>query len=129
MFIIGRPTIKVGTTRIGENCAPVTNDERSTLARLLQSVRDGAVSIDEASAYLGGHRRDDAFDYAELDHLRSERTGFAEVILAEGKTPRQVAEIAVALHARAGTVMATRVTREHFDEVKRESLDAVHHDA
>ena len=105
----------------------MTNDERSTLARLLQSVRDGAVSIDEASAYLGGHVRDDALDYAELDHLRAERTGFAEVIFAEGKTPRQVAEIAVALCARAGTVMATRVSREQFEAVQRELPHAVFH--
>src|ERR1700681_3729792 len=91
----------------GETCIPVTNDERSTLARLLESVRDGVVSIDEASAYLGGHVRDDRLEFAELDHLRGERTGFAEVIFSEGKTPRQVADIAVALSARAGAVMAT----------------------
>lgn len=105
----------------------MTNDERSTLARLLQSVRDGAVSIDEASAYLGGHSRDETLEYAELDHLRGERTGFAEVIFADGKTPRQVAEIAVALCARAGTVMATRVTLEQFEAVHGELPHAVHH--
>ena len=62
--------------QVGETSTPVTNDERSTLARLLQSVRDGAVSIDEASAYLGGRVRDDELEFAELDHLRGERTGF-----------------------------------------------------
>src|SRR5476649_941135 len=112
---------------MGETCIAVTNDQRSTLARLLQSVRDGAVSIDEASAYLVGHVRDDALDYAELDHLRAERTGFSEVIFAEGKTPRQVAEIAIALCARAGTVMATRVTREQFVAVQSELPHAIFH--
>lgn len=106
----------------------MTNDQRSTLARLLQSVRDGAVSIDEASAYLGGRSHDDGLGYAELDHLRAERTGFAEVIFSDGKTPRQVAEIAVALCARAGTVMATRATREHFEAVLLEVPFALYHD-
>jgi NCAIR mutase (PurE)-related protein len=106
----------------------VTNDQRSTLARLLQSVRDGAVSIDEASAYLGGRAHDDGLGYAELDHLRAERTGFAEVIYSDGKTPRQVAEIAVALCARAGTVMATRASRLHFEAVLLEVPFALYHD-
>jgi NCAIR mutase (PurE)-related protein len=105
----------------------VNNDQRTTLARLLQSVRDGAVSIDEASAYLGGRERDDGLDFAELDHLRGERTGFSEVIFSEGKTARQVADIAVALFARAGTVMATRATREHFEAVQRALPTAVYH--
>src|SRR6202163_4391367 len=111
----------------GESCNPVTNDERSTLARLLQSVRDGAVSIDEASAYLEGRVRDDGLDFADLDHLRGERTGFSEVIFSEGKTPRQVADISVALCAHAATVMATRATREHFDAVQRALPYAVYH--
>ena len=113
---------------IGETCSSVTNDQRSTLARLLQSVRDGAVSIEEASAYLGGRSPDDGLGYAQLDHLRAERTGFAEVVYSEGKTPRQVAEIAVALCARAGTVMATRASREHFDAVLSEMPFAIYHD-
>jgi NCAIR mutase (PurE)-related protein len=134
-FMVGRPMTIFVTTydsrgpfrATGESSNAVTNDERSTLARLLQSVRDGAVSIDEASAYLEGRARDDSLDFAELDHLRAERTGFSEVIFSEGKTASQVADIAVALAARAATVMATRATREHFDAVQRELPYAVYH--
>jgi NCAIR mutase (PurE)-related protein len=134
-FMVGRPMTIFVTTydsrgpfrAAGESSNPVTNDESSTLARLLQSVRDGAVSIDEASAYLEGRVRDDNLDFAELDHLRAERTGFSEVIFSEGKTASQVADIAVALTARAATVMATRATREHFDAVQRALPYAVYH--
>ena len=85
------------------------------------------MSIDEASAYLDGRAGDDRLAYADLDHLRAERTGFSEVIFSEGKTPRQVAEIAVALCARAGSVIATRAAREHFDAVHKELTHAIYH--
>jgi NCAIR mutase (PurE)-related protein len=106
----------------------VKHDQRSTLARLLQSVRDGAVSIDEASAYLDGRAADDQLDFADLDHLRRERTGFAEVIFCSGKSPDQVAAIAVALCAHEGSVMATRASRDQFDAVRRELPAACYHD-
>ncbi|VVC71881.1 N5-carboxyaminoimidazole ribonucleotide mutase [uncultured archaeon] len=49
-------------------------------------------------------------DFARLDDGREERTGFPEVILAEGKAPAQVVAIA---RAARGTVIVSRVSGAH----------------
>jgi pyridinium-3,5-biscarboxylic acid mononucleotide synthase len=55
-----------------------------------------------------------------LDRHRERRTGHAEAVYAEGKTPEQVA-VATAELARdaQGAVFATRATRDQFDAVAR----------
>ena len=54
-------------------------------------------------------------DYT-LDFDRLRRVGFPEVVLAEGKTPAQIAEICRQL-ARAHDVLVTRLTPERWEEV------------
>lgn len=54
-------------------------------------------------------------DYT-LDFDRLRRVGFPEIVLAEGKTPVQVAEICTQL-ARAHDVLVTRLTPERWEEV------------
>jgi NCAIR mutase (PurE)-related protein len=48
-------------------------------------------------------------EYATLDHQRSLRAGFPEVIFGQGKSPAQMVAIARRLSARHGVVLATRV--------------------
>lgn len=50
--------------------------------------------------------------FATLDHSRPDRKGFPEVVLASGKTPEQVAEIAARLFERSGVVLVTRASPE-----------------
>jgi hypothetical protein len=54
-------------------------------------------------------------DYT-LDFDRMRRVGFPEVVLAEGKTPEQIAEISRQL-ARACDVLVTRLARERWEEL------------
>lgn len=54
---------------------------------------------------------DETTEYT-LDTDRGRRCGFPEVIFASGKTPEQVAGIAVTLYRRNGVVLATRATPE-----------------
>jgi NCAIR mutase (PurE)-related protein len=55
-----------------------------------------------------------------LDRHREHRTGHAEAVYAEGKTPEQVAVAAAELARDAvGAVFATRATREQFEAVAR----------
>lgn len=92
---------------------------------LLENVQNGAVSCDEALGAL----RDLPFEelgFAKVDHHRGLRQGFPEVIFSQGKTPSQVAAIAVALHSRGATVLATRASHEAF-EVVREALPAANY--
>jgi NCAIR mutase (PurE)-related protein len=56
--------------------------------------------------------------YARVDLQRKERCGRAEVIFGNGKTPEEVAGISVALREAGQPVLATRITRAHFDAVQ-----------
>ncbi|MGH9369143.1 MAG: nickel pincer cofactor biosynthesis protein LarB [Thermoanaerobaculia bacterium] len=59
-------------------------------------------------------------DYT-LDFDRLRRVGFPEIVLAEGKTPEQVAEICRQL-ARAHDVLVTRLPPERWEEVAAQPL-------
>jgi NCAIR mutase (PurE)-related protein len=67
--------------------------------------------------------------FARVDVHRELRQGAPEAILAEGKTPQQVAEIALALLAGgAGSVLATRADADTRQAVKRVAPDAQEHE-
>ncbi|HEY2801557.1 MAG TPA: nickel pincer cofactor biosynthesis protein LarB, partial [Chthoniobacterales bacterium] len=58
---------------------------------------------------------------------RRRRTGFPEVIFAQGKTPAEVAQIASVVLEHEPVLLATRVTREQFDAVQAQFPAAVFH--
>lgn len=92
---------------------------------LLDCVRAHSMSVDEALAYFADRSAQaDGLDYATLDHLRCDRTGFSEVIFCTGKTDDQVASIAVALARRSGVVLATRATESAFEAVRAQLPEA-----
>ncbi len=79
------------------------------LERLLTQVRQGRVTIDDAMQRLRSMPFED-LGFASLDHHRSLRQGFPEVVLCEGKTVPQVTSIATALLKKRGPFLATRAT-------------------
>ena len=83
-------------------------DERA-LRALLEHVRSGAASIEEAVASLRQLPFDD-IGFAKLDSHRALRNGFPEVVLCEGKRPEHVLAILERLAAGSGPVLATRAT-------------------
>ena len=66
--------------------------------------------------------------YASLDHDRSLRRGFPEVVYCEGKTLQQAVAILQVLAARHANVLGTRASRELFDVVKPVLPEAVYHE-
>ncbi len=58
-------------------------------------------------------------DIAKLDIYRDKKCGIPEVILAEGKEPKWVAELLIAMTKEKGIAIATRVDKECFKEIKR----------
>src|SRR3954454_21003089 len=95
----------------------------AALASLLQSVASGALAPEEAARRL---KRLDVEDlgFARIDHHRTLRRGFPEVIYGSGKTPQQVALIAERMAAGGQTVLATRCDAATFDAVKEGDADA-----
>jgi NCAIR mutase (PurE)-related protein len=92
------------------------------LRELLQGIRDGHVSMEDALAEL---RRLPFVDlgFAQLDTHRALRKGFPEVVLCSGKRTEHVAAIVARLAQGNGPVLATRATPEVYAAV-REAVPA-----
>jgi len=58
-------------------------------------------------------------DFAHIDHHRSLRKGFPEVIFCEGKTNEQIKAIAEAIVKRSKILLATRATKENYEYVRK----------
>ena len=65
--------------------------------------------------------------YARLDHDRSLRRGFPEVVYCEGKTIQQASSILSVLAARHANVLGTRASEELYEVVKETVPDAVYY--
>ncbi|WP_455241450.1 nickel pincer cofactor biosynthesis protein LarB [Petrachloros mirabilis] len=101
------------------------NPER--LEQLLKDVRRDTVSVAEAIERLRSLPFED-LGFASLDHHRSIRQGFPEVILCEGKTSGQIRAIAKAILKHHRPFLATRATREAAAVIKRIDRRAVYHE-
>jgi pyridinium-3,5-biscarboxylic acid mononucleotide synthase len=88
----------------------------SALRKLFDEVRKRRISPDAAVERLR-HLPFEDLGFAKVDHHRALRQGMPEVIFAQGKTPRQVAEIFSRLAAQGGNVLATRASEEQFAAV------------
>ena len=86
--------------------------------RLLEQVKSGEISIDEAQLRLKDLPYED-IGFAKLDHHRSLRSGFGEVIYCSGKTCEQVGVIFSRFAASGTNVLGTRATREQFEAVNK----------
>ena len=89
-----------------------------SIHKLFQEVRRGKLSPDEAVARLR-HLPFEDLDFAKVDHHRVLRAGMPEVVLAQGKSPKQVADIFARLAKHKTNVLATRATAEHFAAVRK----------
>jgi hypothetical protein len=90
--------------------------DQDQLRSLFEQVRDGAVDVDAAIVRMR-HMPFEDLGFAKLDHHRALRHGMPEVILAKGKTPEQVADIAARLLENARNVLITRADRACADGV------------
>jgi len=78
------------------------------LEDLLKKVKSGKTSIDEAIAQLKSLPFED-LGYARIDHHRSLRKGFPEVIWGEGKTSGQILSIMKELRRKGQNILITRL--------------------
>ena len=78
---------------------------------LLQQIKDGLISVEEGVASLKAMPFED-LGFATLDHHRSLRQGFPEVVFCEGKSTDQIVEIASRIAGAGVTMLATRADRE-----------------
>ena len=101
--------------------------EETRLRNLLNGLREGEVSVDEAIEALR-HLPFEDMGFAKIDHHRSLRRGFPEVIFCEGKSPGEIAQISVRVLSQGVNLLATRCSKELFDLVEAEIPGAVYHE-
>lgn len=87
--------------------------DQAKIRLLLEAVAHGEQSVDGALTALRSLPFEDV-EFATLDHHRSLRWGFPEVVFCEHKTPEQVAIIVARLAERGPRLLATRATPEHY---------------
>ena len=98
-----------------------------TLRRLLEAVRAGDVSLEDAVQRLRSLPFED-IGFAHLDHHRQLRRGFPEVVYAQSKTPEQTATIMARMAAEGGLALATRADLAHFQAVQKLVPEARYHE-
>ncbi len=99
---------------------------QKSLQELLENVRDGRISVEEASERLRILPYED-IGFARVDHQRYLRRGFPEVIYCPGKTTGQIVAIFGCLVASGGTVLATRAEEEAYEAVRAEHPGVEYH--
>ena len=104
---------------------------RLQLQDLLEGVHSGALTPEAAHARLLQFLRHGPYEdlgFARVDHHRSIRQGFPEVVFGQGKTPDQIASIAERIVASGQNLLVTRTTPAAFEAVSRILPDASFHE-
>lgn len=98
------------------------------LKALLTAVSTGETSVANATDRLKNITAED-IDFAHIDHHRSLRKGFPEVIFGEGKTPEQIKGIMEKMIPQENIILVTRVDAEKAQKVISEISDCHYHEA
>ncbi|HYL10904.1 MAG TPA: nickel pincer cofactor biosynthesis protein LarB [Candidatus Acidoferrales bacterium] len=99
------------------------------IRNLLEALQAGHMTADRALDRLR-HLPFEDLGFAKIDHHRSLRQGYAEVILGRGKTPEQVAAIVrrmLRVAAAHHNILITRADKKIFGAVRRVSRAAKFH--
>jgi pyridinium-3,5-biscarboxylic acid mononucleotide synthase len=100
------------------------------LQDLLDQVASGAIAPTVAKERLLDVLRAQPYEdlgFARVDHHRSLRQGFPEVILGLGKTPAQIAAIAGQIVARGSTLLVTRANDAAYAAVRGTVPNSAYH--
>jgi NCAIR mutase (PurE)-related protein len=100
--------------------------EKQAIEDILAAYSQGKISTDQATHSIKNLSYED-IGYARVDHARSERQGFPEVIFGAGKTREQIAGIFEKLIARAPNVLITRTDEDTYGEIRNVFTEAEWH--
>jgi NCAIR mutase (PurE)-related protein len=100
--------------------------EKEHLKKLLENVAEGSLSVKEAADRLQYSAYED-IGYAHIDHHRSLRKGFPEVIFGDGKTADQIAGIMDKMQNQENVVLVTRIDRRKAQNLCSRFPRAVYH--
>lgn len=96
------------------------------LREMLERVKSGEVSVEEAIKYFGKKPFED-MGYAKLDTQREIRSGYPEVVYCSGKADEHLLKIFETLYRENGEVLGTRASVEQY-ELVRQSIPEINYD-
>jgi NCAIR mutase (PurE)-related protein len=99
---------------------------QESLEKLLEDVKAGRTSVDQAVARLRAAPFQESGPFAKVDHHRALRCGVPEVIFGLGKTPGDVARIAREILAQGHNLLVTRASAEHVAALREVAPDLIH---
>lgn len=97
------------------------------IRKVLDEYKAGVISSDAALDRLRSFPFED-LGFANIDHHRSLRQGFPEVIFGAGKTVEQVGRIVESMYRHDHNILVTRTTEAHFERVKKVAPEAEYHE-
>jgi NCAIR mutase (PurE)-related protein len=109
----------------------MTLNNKVDIAALLKELSEGRTSVEAAQTLILQALREQPFEdlgFAKVDHHRVIRQGFPEVVLGLGKTPDQIAKIAVQIVERGNPLLVTRADADAAAAVKDAVAEARYHD-
>ena len=86
---------------------------------LLEKLICGEISIEEAQRLIRVNLLQEMEQIAKMDYGREIRKGIPEIILAEGKSPEDVCDIAFKAVINLGHVIISRANKSHVKAIKQ----------
>lgn len=90
---------------------------QNDLTKVLSLVAKGSLSVEDAQTQLKNISFEN-IDFAQIDHHRSLRKGFPEVIFGQGKTSEQIIEIMKKILLHEDIVLVTRLEKEKAQKIR-----------
>ncbi len=100
--------------------------DRTHLKAFLAQVSRGEISIDDAMDQMARLAYED-IEFAHIDHHRSLRKGFPEVIYGESKTAEQIVGILSRMTTQESIVLVTRVAADKAAKIQAEFPESTYH--
>jgi NCAIR mutase (PurE)-related protein len=100
--------------------------DKNMLLKLLESIAAGELTAEDGADKLQ-HMAYEDITYAHIDHHRSLRKGFPEVIFGEGKTAEQITGIMEKMVGQENIILVTRTSRQKADVVLSRFPKAKYH--
>ena len=97
-----------------------------TIKSMLDQVRRGKLGVNEALERLRDLPYED-LGYAKIDHHRTLRQGFPEVIFGRGKSPEQVEGVVRRMLSRRHNILITRGSQDLFERIRKLAPKAEFH--
>ena len=100
--------------------------DKNNLKNLLKDVKLGDIGVDKALEILK-HLPYEDLSFAHIDHHRSLRQGFPEVIYGEGKTTEQIIGIAKGILNKGNKILITKASEKDYRAIRKIEKGALYH--